>query len=107
MDDDAVFRALADKNRRALLDRLYVRNGQTLGELCNGLTISRQAVTKHLDILERANLTAIQWRGRERLHFINPVPISAIADRWMRKFEHQPLGALSALKHKLEGKIDD
>jgi DNA-binding transcriptional ArsR family regulator len=107
MDDDTVFRALADPNRRALLDRLYARNGQTLGDLCNGLAISRQAVSKHLDILERANLTAIQRHGREKLHFINPVPISAIAERWMRKFEHQQLGALSALKHKLEGKIDD
>ena len=103
MNDDAVFRALADASRRQLLDRLHRRNGQTLGELCQGLEMSRQAVTKHLAILEAANLVATRRQGREKLHFINPVPINAIAERWIRKFERRRLSALSALKSKLEG----
>jgi DNA-binding transcriptional ArsR family regulator len=103
MDDDAVFRALADPSRRQLLDRLYAENGQTLGELCQGLAMTRQAVAKHLAILEGANLVAFERRGREKLHFINPVPINAIAERWIAKFERQRLTTLSALKHKLEG----
>ena len=104
MDDDAVFRALADATRRRLLDRLRARNGQALGELCRDLDMSRQAVAKHLAILEEANLVTTQWRGREKLHFINPVPINAIADRWIARFEAPRLRALSALKRKLEGK---
>ncbi len=103
MDDDAVFKALADPSRRQLLDRLYERNGQTLGELCHGLSMSRQAVTKHLDVLEAANLVATQRQGREKLHFINPVPIGQIAERWIRKFEERRLTALAALKETLEG----
>jgi DNA-binding transcriptional ArsR family regulator len=103
MSMDAVFRALADPLRRRLLDRLHARNGQTLGELCKGHSMTRQAVTKHLAILEKANLIAIQRRGREKLHFINPVPINAIAERWIRKFERRHLTALSALKKSLEG----
>jgi len=108
MSMDAVFRALADPARRRLLDSLHGRNGQTLGELCDSLAkgrydMSRQAVTKHLAILEEANLLAVQWRGREKLHFINPVPIHAIAERWIRKFERRHLTALSALKKSLEG----
>jgi DNA-binding transcriptional ArsR family regulator len=103
MDDDAVFRALADASRRDLLDRLYRRNGQTLGELCEGLDMTRQAVAKHLAILEDANLVASQRQGREKLHFINPVPINGIAERWINKFERKHLTALSALKRKLEG----
>jgi DNA-binding transcriptional ArsR family regulator len=103
MDDDAVFRALADANRRKLLDRLYRRNGQTLGELCQGLDMTRQAVAKHLAILEQANLVAARRQGREKLHFINPVPINGIAERWIAKFERKHLTALSALKRKLEG----
>ncbi len=103
MDDDAVFKALADPSRRQLLDRLYERNGQTLGELCQGLSMSRQAVTKHLDVLEAANLVATQRQGREKLHFINPVPIGQIAERWIRKFEERRLSALAALKESLEG----
>jgi DNA-binding transcriptional ArsR family regulator len=99
---DAAFKALADKSRRQLLDRLHNKNGQTLGELCEGLEMSRQAVTKHLDILEGANLVATQWRGREKLHFINPVPIFDIADRWIGKFERGRLRALSDLKKSLE-----
>ena len=103
MDDDAVFKALADASRRRLLDRLHERNGQTLGELCQGLEMTRQAVTKHLAVLEGANLVAAQRRGREKLHFINPVPINGIAERWIGKFEERRLSALSALKSKLEG----
>ena len=103
MNDDAVFHALADASRRLLLDRLHRRNGQTLGELCEGLDMTRQAVAKHLSILEEANLVASKRQGREKLHFINPVPINGIAERWIRKFEQRQLTALSALKKKLEG----
>jgi DNA-binding transcriptional ArsR family regulator len=107
MSDDAVFRALADASRRQLLDRLHARNGQTLGELCDGFDMSRQAVMKHLAILEEANLVATQRQGREKLHFINPVPINAIAERWIGKFERPRLRALSDLKDALEGENDD
>ena len=103
MDDDAVFRALADASRRRLLDRLQARNGQTLGELCQGLDMTRQAVAKHLAILEEANLVSWERQGREKLHFINPVPIGEIAERWIRKFERPRLSALSDLKKDLEG----
>ena len=103
MDEDAIFRALADASRRTLLDRLHARNGQTLGELCQGLEMSRQAVTKHLEILEDANMVSSKRDGREKLHFINSVPINEIAERWIRKFEHRRLSALSALKKHLEG----
>ena len=106
-DEDAVFRALADTNRRQLLDRLHQRNGQTLGELCRGLDMSRQAVAKHLGVLEEANLVSWKRNGREKLHFINPVPIHQIAERWISKFERSRLGALSALKKDLEGEHDD
>src|SRR6201987_4796427 len=107
MNDDAVFRALADANRRQLLDRLHAKNGQTLGELCRGLDMTRQAVAKHLSILEEANLVSWQRQGREKRHFINPVPINAIAERWIMKFEAPRLGALSALKQSLEGGTHD
>jgi len=103
MDDDCVFRALADASRRQLLDRLYANNGQTLGDLCQNMKMSRQAVAKHLAILEQANLVVVQWRGREKLHFINPVPINAVAERWISKFEAPRLDALSTLKRTLEG----
>lgn len=102
MSIDDVFRALADPVRRELLDSLYARNGQTLGELCDGHDISRQAVTKHLAILEEANLVATEKRGREKLHYLNPVPIQEIAERWIGKYERARLRALSALKKKLE-----
>ena len=104
MSMDAAFKALADKSRRQLLDRLHDKNGQSLGDLCEGLAMSRQAVTKHLGVLEAANLVATRWRGREKLHFINPVPIFDIADRWIGKFERGRLRALSDLKKQLEGK---
>ena len=103
MDDDCVFRALADASRRQLLDRLYAHNGQTSGDLCQNMEMSRQAVAKHLAILEEANLVAVQWRGREKLHFINPVPINAVAERWISKFEAPRLDALSTLKRTLQG----
>jgi DNA-binding transcriptional ArsR family regulator len=103
MDDDAVFRALADASRRRLLDRLHRKNGLTLAELCRGLEMTRQAVAKHLAILEEANLVAWRRQGREKLHFINPVPINQIAERWISKFEQPRLSALAQLKRKLEG----
>ncbi len=102
MTMDAVFRALADASRRQLLDRLHKKNGQTLGELCEGLDMSRQAVSKHLGILEEANLVATKRDGREKLHFINPVPINDIAQRWIGKFERERLNALADLKANLE-----
>ena len=107
MSDDAIFHALADSSRRRLLDRLHRKNGQTLSELCEGLDMTRQAVAKHLAILEEANLVASKRQGREKLHFINPVPINGIAERWIRKFERRQLTALSALKKKLEGESHD
>ncbi len=102
MNDDAVFRALADGSRRRLLDRLHGRSGQTLGELCEGLDMSRQAVAKHLAVLEGANLVSWRRQGREKLHFINPVPINGIAERWIGKFERPCLAALAELKAELE-----
>jgi DNA-binding transcriptional ArsR family regulator len=101
---DLVFKALADASRRRLLDRLRARNGQTLNELGAGLDMSRQAVTKHLEILEAANLIATQKRGREKLHYLNPVPINEIAERWIGKFERTRLRALSELKKRMERK---
>ena len=103
VSDDAVFRALADASRRQLLDRLHRRNGQTLGELCQGLDMTRQAVAKHLAILEEASLVSWKRQGREKLHFINPVPINQIAERWIGKFERPHLAALAKLKRTLEG----
>ncbi|HEY2572422.1 MAG TPA: metalloregulator ArsR/SmtB family transcription factor [Verrucomicrobiaceae bacterium] len=102
MSMDAVFRALADESRRALLDRLFERNGQTLSELCEGLQMSRQAVSKHLAILEGANLVSTRKIGRTKLHHLNPVPIHDIAQRWIGKFERAHLDALSDLKQQLE-----
>ena len=102
MNDDAVFAALADPTRRRLLDRLREASGQTLSELCEGLQMSRQAVTKHLGILEAANLVATRRQGREKLHYLNPVPIQDIAERWIAKFQERQLAALSALKASLE-----
>ena len=107
MHEDAVFRALADASRRRLLDRLHAKTGQTLGELCQGLEMTRQAVAKHLSILEAANLVSSKRRGREKLHFINPVPINDIAERWIDKFERPRLSALLDLKRTLEGNDHD
>ena len=102
MNEDAVFKALADASRRQLLDRLHAHNGQTLSELCEGLDMTRQAVAKHLVLLEEANLVASRRQGREKLHFINPAPIQQIADRWMSKFDQGRLEALANLKRALE-----
>lgn len=99
---DKVFKALADETRRQLLDRLHADNGQTLGQLCAHLAMTRQAVTKHLVLLEEANLVVAVRRGREKLHYLNPVPINEIAERWIGKFERHRLQALSELKQKLE-----
>jgi DNA-binding transcriptional ArsR family regulator len=101
-----VFRALADPSRRALLDALFKRNGQTLGALCDGMAMTRQAVTKHLALLEDANLVAVVWRGREKLHYLNPVPIHEISERWISKYERGRLSALSDLKKALESHDD-
>jgi DNA-binding transcriptional ArsR family regulator len=105
-DVDKVFRALADRGRRLLLDRLRAENGQTLGQLCEHLEMTRQAVSKHLAVLEEANLVVIIWQGRKKLHYLNPVPIHDIAERWIGKFERGRLRALAELKKKLEGEID-
>jgi len=107
MNDDTLFHALADASRRQLLDRLHRKNGQTLGELCTGLAMTRQAVAKHLAVLGEARLVSWKRRGREKLHYINPVPINEIAERWIRKFERRHLTALSALKKNLEGESHD
>ena len=103
MDADKVFKALGDPTRRRLLDLLHDRNGQTLGQLCENLDMARQSVTQHLDLLEAANLVTTVKRGREKLHFINPVPIHEVYERWVRKFEHQRLSLLHDLKKELEG----
>ena len=97
-----MFKALADASRRNLLDLLNEKNGQTLSELCEPHDMSRQAVTKHLAILEDANLVVTVRRGREKLHYLNPVPIHEIYERWIGKYERHRLQALSALKRTLE-----
>ena len=102
MSMDAVFRALADPTRRQLLDSLHARNGQTLNALCGEMDMTRQAVTKHLAILEEANLVTTLRKGREKEHYLNPVPINEIAERWIGKFERHRLDALSDLKKRLE-----
>jgi DNA-binding transcriptional ArsR family regulator len=99
---DAVFKALATASRRKLLDELHKENGQTLGELCEHLDMTRQAVTKHLLLLEKANLIAVLWRGREKLHYLNPMPLHEIYERWIGKYERHRLQALSDLKKGLE-----
>jgi DNA-binding transcriptional ArsR family regulator len=99
---DAVFKALADRSRRKLLDVLFKSNGQTLSELCEHLDMSRQAVTKHLVLLEEAKLVSVVWRGREKLHYLNPVPLHEIYERWIGKYEGHRLQALSDLREGLE-----
>ena len=106
-DIDKVFKALADPGRRRLLDLLHQDNGQTLSALCEHMDMTRQAVTQHLQQLEAANLVAVVWQGREKLHYLNPVPLHEISERWIGKFERSRLGALRDLKRKLEGKDDD
>jgi len=106
-EDDAVFKALADSSRRDLLDRLREKNGQTLNELCEQHDMSRQAVTKHLLLLESANLVVTVRRGREKLHYLNPVPINDIYTRWIGKFEQGRLQALHNLKLALQENDDE
>ena len=101
-DDDPLFKALADPSRRKLLDQLHAHDGQTLGELCAHLDMTRQGVTQHLAVLEAANLLATAWRGREKLHFLNPVPLQEIYERWIAKFEKPRLKAIAELKKRLE-----
>ena len=103
MDTDKVFKALGDPTRRKLLDLLCEKNGQTLGQLCDGLNMTRQSATQHLEILEAANLISTVRRGREKLHFINPVPLHEVYERWVRKFEQERLRLLHDLKNQLEG----
>jgi DNA-binding transcriptional ArsR family regulator len=106
LDIDRVFKALADPTRRRLLDLLHRDNGQTLTALSAGMDMTRQAVTQHLQLLEEANLVAVIWQGREKLHYLNPVPLHEIAARWIGKFERNRLDALRDLKRKLEGRDD-
>jgi DNA-binding transcriptional ArsR family regulator len=105
--EEDVFRALADPTRRELLDRLYTRNGQTLGQLSDQMAMTRQAVSQHLAVLETANLVVPLRRGREKLHYLNPVPIAEIYDRWIRKYERQRLQALTNLKTSLDEQEDE
>jgi DNA-binding transcriptional ArsR family regulator len=100
---DLVFKALADSGRRRILDRLRVRGGMTLLELCERMEMTRQGVTKHIALLEQANLVVTRRQGREKLHYLNPVPIHEIAQRWIRPFERNRLEALRDLKAQLEG----
>ena len=104
---DAVFRALADPARRRLLDLLHEENGQTLGALCEHMDMTRQGVTQHLAILEAANLVAVVWHGREKLHYLNPVPLFEVYERWVEKFERNRLRALRDLKKTLEADRDE
>ena len=107
MKSDAVWKALADETRRRLLDRLHAESGQTLGDLCAHLAMTRQAVSKHLALLEEAELVVTLWRGREKLHYLNPAPIHDIYERWIDKFERGRVRALAALKKRLEEPDDN
>ena len=102
-DDDRIFKALADPTRRRLLDRLFERDGRTLGQLEFGLEMTRFGVMKHLRVLEEAGLVITRRQGREKLHFLNPVPIRLIHDRWIDKYRERRVSALADLKHELEG----
>jgi uncharacterized protein YndB with AHSA1/START domain/DNA-binding transcriptional ArsR family regulator len=104
VSDDVVFRALADPTRRALLDELREQGGRTLSELCGPMDMSRQSVTQHLGVLEAANLVATVRRGREKLHYLNTVPLWDVAERWIQRFERQRLSALRTIKHRAEEK---
>nr|WP_238325819.1 metalloregulator ArsR/SmtB family transcription factor [Bryobacter aggregatus] len=107
LDMDKVFKALADPNRRRLLDLLHQENGQTLTSLCEHMDMTRQGVTQHLQQLEDANLVSMLRQGREKLHYLNPVPLHEIHKRWIGKFERSRLDALRNLKQKLEGDDND
>jgi DNA-binding transcriptional ArsR family regulator len=101
-DTDLLFKALADPSRRKLLDLLHAHDGRTLSELCEHLDMTRQGATQHLDVLASANLVVTVRQGREKLHFLNPVPLQQIYERWIAKFERPRLKALSELKRRLE-----
>src|ERR1700741_3286868 len=101
-DIDLLFKALADPSRRKLLDLLHAHDGRTLNDLCEHLDMTRQGVTQHLGVLEAANRVVTMWRGREKLHFLNPVPLQEIYERWISKFEKPRLKALGDLKRRLE-----
>jgi DNA-binding transcriptional ArsR family regulator len=101
-ETDLLFKALADPSRRKLLDLLHAHNGRTLNDLCEHLDMTRQGVTQHLGVLEAANLVVTTWHGREKLHFLNPVPLQDIYERWIAKFEKPRLKALANLKQRLE-----
>ena len=105
-DTDLLFKALADPSRRKLLDLLHAHDGRTLNDLCVHLDMTRQGVTQHLGVLEAATLVVTMRRGREKLHFLNPVPLQEIYDRWIRKFERSRVKALRDLKRRLEGSHD-
>lgn len=104
---DEVFNALANATRRDLLDRLKAEDGQTLQQLCNGLRMSRQAVSKHLGLLEKAHLVVTRWRGREKCHYLNPVPIREIHDRWLDQYRTATASALLGMKQMIEDQNDD
>jgi DNA-binding transcriptional ArsR family regulator len=106
-ETDLLFKALADPSRRKLLDLLHAHDGRTLNELCEHMDMTRQGVTQHLDLLVAANLVSAMRRGREKLHFLNPVPLQEIYERWIAKFEKSRLQALHSLKHRLEGNRDE
>ena len=99
---DRVFTALADRTRRAMLDRLFAEPGLTLNELVAGLGMRRQSATRHLKVLEAAGLVVVRWRGREKQHYLNAVPIAEIESRWIDKFARAPARALVGLRHDLE-----
>jgi DNA-binding transcriptional ArsR family regulator len=107
VDIDKVFKALADPSRRRLLDLLHQNNGRTLGDLCERMNMTRQAVSQHLAVLEEADLISTVWHGREKLHYLNPVPIHEVYERWISKFERGRLRALNDLKKMLEDKKDE
>ena len=104
---DKVFKAMADRTRRRLLDRLFENPAQTLAELCQGLAMSRQSVSKHLGVLEKAGLVVTEWRGREKFHFLNPMPIAELSDRWIDKYSKARTKAIITLKRALEEKTHD
>jgi len=104
---DATFKALADRTRRALLDRLFEEQGQTLTELIDGLNMRRQSAAKHLAVLEDARLVSCQWHGREKLHYLNPVPIAEINRRWLDKFSGERAAAILNLRDALQEKDDE
>jgi DNA-binding transcriptional ArsR family regulator len=107
VDIDAVFKALADPTRRRLLDLLHEENGRTLRALCEHMNMTRQGVTQHLGLLEAANLVVVVWHGREKLHYLNPVPLFEVYERWIEKFERNRLRALRDLKESLEENKDE